>query len=79
MKSPTITGILLMTLLVGGGCVDREAEAKRAREEAEAKARAAAARKEMDTLPKTFQSRDIFKKNEPTPNPPPAPTEPEKK
>jgi hypothetical protein len=79
MKTPTITGVLLMTLMVAGGCTDREAEAKRAREEAEAKARADAARKEMNALPKAFPSRDYFKKNELTPNPAPAPANPDKK
>jgi len=55
-----------MPMLVAGGCADREAEAK---------ARAEAARKEMDALPKTFQTRDYFKKNEPTPSPAPAGSE----
>lgn len=54
---------VLLALLTA--CADREAEAERAREEAEAKARAEAARKEMDSVPKTFKSRDVFKKNEP--------------
>jgi hypothetical protein len=62
MKTPTMTGLLLMTVLVAGGCVDREAEARRVREEAEAKARAEAARKEMETLPKVFKNRDYLKK-----------------
>lgn len=53
-----------MTLMVAGGCTDREAEAKRAREEAEAKARAEAARKEMDALPKVFKNPDYLKKVE---------------
>lgn len=68
-----------MTLMVAGGCTDREAESKRAREDAEAKARAEAARKEMEALPKAFPPRDYFKKNEPTPNPAPAPAGSEKK
>lgn len=65
MKTLTITGVLLITLISGAGCVDREAEVKRAQEEAAAKARAEAARKEMDALPKAFQTPDYFKKNEP--------------
>jgi hypothetical protein len=60
---------LCLSLLLLGACTDREAEARRAKEEAEAKARAAAARKEMDALPKTFQSRDYFKKNTPPAKP----------
>lgn len=68
-----------MTLMVAGGCTDREAEAKRAREEAEAKARAEAARKEMEALPKAFPSRDYFKKNEPASNPASPPAGSEKK
>ena len=65
MKAPTFTGVLLIALMVTSGCVDREAEAKRAKEEADAKARAEAARKEMDALPKAFQTPDYYKKNEP--------------
>ncbi len=49
-----------MTMLVAGGCADREAEAK---------ARAEAARKEMDALPKTFETPDYYKKNEPEKKP----------
>jgi hypothetical protein len=55
--------LLLMVLLAS--CTDRDAELRKAKEEADAKARAEATRKEMDTLPKTFKSRDVFKKNEP--------------
>jgi len=69
MKAPTITGVLLMTVLIAGGCADREAEARRAREEAEAKARAEAARKEMETLPKVFKNRDYLKKVDDTVTP----------
>lgn len=70
-----MVGGVLLALLVTG-CTDREAEVRRAREEAEAKARAEAARKEMDALPKAFQTPDYFKKNpskktEPTPEPKP--------
>ena len=69
MKPQTFRAKLLVTAVIAGialsGCVDREAEAKRARQEAEAKARAEAARKEMDKLPKVFQTPDYFKKNEP--------------
>ncbi len=55
-----------MTVTFAGGCVDREAEVKRAQEAAAAKVRADAARKEMDALPKAFQTPDYFKKNDPT-------------
>jgi len=64
MKAPTITGVLLMAVLVASGCVDREAEARRVREEAEAKARAEAARKEMNALPKAFKNPEYLKKVE---------------
>jgi hypothetical protein len=56
--------ISLVALLVGG-CRDRDAEARKAKEDADAKARADAARKEMETAPKVFKSRDYFKQNEP--------------
>lgn len=61
-----------VAVLLAVGCSDREAEARKAREEAEAKARAEAARKEMDALPKAFQTPDYFKKNEPEKKDPPA-------
>ena len=74
MKTYVIVGILL-AILFGAGCSDREAEARRAREEAEAKARAEAARIEMEAMPKAFKSRDYFKKNEPEKKVEPAPAE----
>lgn len=77
MKTTLKIGAFATVLLVVG-CADREAEPRRAREDAEAKARAEAARKEMDALPKTFKSRDIFKKNEPTEKSVPAPEESKK-
>lgn len=58
-------------VLLSAGCTDRDAEARRAREDAEAKARAEATRKEMDALPKAFQTPDYFKKNEPAKKPDP--------
>jgi len=75
MKIPLVVGMMLMVLL-GSGCTDREAQARKVRVEAEAKARAEAARKEMDALPKAFKSRDYFKKNEPNKKPEPAPESP---
>ncbi len=65
MKTGTEIAVLFTSCVLLAGCTDRETEARKAKEEADAKARAEAARKEMDTLPKTFKSRDIFKKNEP--------------
>lgn len=69
MKTLFIIGISLTALLASSGCVDREADARKAREEAEAKAKAEAARKEMEALPKAFQTPDYFKKNEPEKKP----------
>ena len=46
------------------GCSKRDAEQDSQKAAAEAKARSEAARKEMDTLPKQFQSPDYFKKND---------------
>lgn len=71
MKTTLKIGALAAVILMVG-CADREAEARRAREDAEAKARAEAARKEMEALPKTFQTPDYFKKNEPEKNAPAA-------
>lgn len=75
------TKILLLAALTVSisACSDRRAEERRLKEEAEAKARSDAARKEMDTLPKAFKSRDIFKKNEASaPLPSPSPESPKK-
>ena len=72
MLTKTI-GILMLTILFAAGCTDREADERRIKEDADAKARAEAARKEMDTLPKAFQTPDYFKKNEPTKKPVSAP------
>lgn len=66
-----LTALGALSALLLTGCTDREAEARRAREEAEAKARAEAARKEMETVPATFKSRDYFRKNEPEKQPEP--------
>ncbi len=75
MKTTLKIGAFAAVILVVG-CADREAEARKAREDAEAKARAETARKEMEALPKTFKSRDIFKKNEPEAKSVPASEEP---
>lgn len=76
MKTRLLAGGLFILVLMSA-CTDREAEARRAKEEAEAKARAEAARKEMDALPKAFQTPDYFKKNKPDKKPV-APAEPSK-
>jgi hypothetical protein len=61
---------LILILIAGllnflSGCFDLEAHNRRAREEQEAKARAEAARKEMEILPKAFQTPDYFRVNQP--------------
>ena len=68
MKKSLIVGISI-TILLASGCRDRDEEIRKAKEDADAKARAGAARKEMEALPKTFKSRDYFKKNEPEKKP----------
>jgi hypothetical protein len=77
MKTRSTIFFSVAVLLAASGCTDREAQARKAKEDAEAKARAEAARKEMEAAPKTFQSRDYLKKNEPAKTPDPA--TPEKK
>lgn len=52
-------------LSVLSGCFDLEAHNRRERESLEAKARAEAARKEMEILPKAFQTPDYFRVNQP--------------
>lgn len=70
--------VITMLSAAVSGCSNREAELQRAKEEAENKARAEAAKNEMKTLPETFKTRDVFKKNE-TPTPQPIePAEPKK-
>ncbi len=60
-----LTLFLTALVAVAAGCTDKAKEAEKMRQDAAAKARADAAKKEMETLPKVFQTRDIFKKNEP--------------
>lgn len=67
MKS-NLTLISTLLLLALTACSDREAEVERARQATEAKARAEAAKKEMETLPKTFRNRDYLEKNKPVEN-----------
>ena len=52
-------------MLLSLGCSVHEAEAEKPKRDREAQARAEAARKEMEVLPKAFQTPDFFKKNEP--------------
>ena len=66
MKRFLLTPILAAVFFGIVGCTDRKAEAEKTQRDAEAKARADASRKEMEQLPKTFQTPDYFKKNEPT-------------
>ena len=61
--------VISLAISLAAGCKDREAEARKAKEDADAKARAEAARKEMEALPKAFQTPDYFKKNEPQKKP----------
>lgn len=58
--------LLLMIAVAASGCADKKAAEEKARQDADAKARADAARKEMETLPKVFQSR-YNKRLEPEP------------
>jgi hypothetical protein len=58
--------VLIAGLLsVLSGCYDLEAHNRRAREEQDAKARSEATRKEMEILPKAFQTPDYFRVNQP--------------
>jgi hypothetical protein len=77
MRKCSILTLVVTSIFLCPACSDQRA-AQKAKEDADAKARAEAARKEMDTLPKTFKSRDIFKKNEPEPEPPAKPAETKK-
>lgn len=49
--------LLLLIAATVSACADKKAAEEKARQDADAKARAEAARKEMETLPKVFQSR----------------------
>lgn len=56
---------LILFVATNSACTDNQREAEKAKADADAKARAEAAKKEMETLPKVFRSRNIFEKNEP--------------
>ena len=77
MKPLVMVGSMAVLIFVSA-CSDHKAEERRAKEDAEAKARAAAARKEMDALPKAFETPDYFKKNEPQKKPEATASDPKK-
>jgi hypothetical protein len=52
-------------MLLSLGCSVQDTGAERTKENREAQVRAEAVRKEMETLPKAFQTPDFFRKNEP--------------
>ena len=60
-----LTSVLIITSALLSGCTEKAATAQAAQENADAKARSEALKKEMETAPKVFSNRDIFKKNEP--------------
>ena len=62
---PHLSLILVFTVLTSVGCSEAKKETEKNQPDGAAKARADAAKKEMDTIPKVFRSRDIFEKNEP--------------
>lgn len=64
MKTILTFGLIIGTVL-NTGCSDKATKSQSAQEDTEAKARADALKKEMETAPKVFSNRDIFKKNEP--------------
>jgi hypothetical protein len=71
----TLTGAIMVVALAICGCSEKATATPNAKDEADNKARADALKKEMDTAPKVFVNRDIFKKNEPVPSAKPATTE----
>jgi len=74
MKAPNIV-ICAVLLSLMAGCIDPEAHSVKVNKAKNAKARAEAARKEMETLPKAFQTPDYFRLNPPaaTSDAPPSP------
>lgn len=59
-----LTAVLIITSTLLSGCTEKAATSKAAQESADAKARSEALKKEMETAPKVFSNRDVFKKNE---------------
>ena len=64
MKSRFIVCIAC-AMLLNCGCSLRDNAGETSKRDREARIRAEAARKEMEALPKAFQTPDFFKKNEP--------------
>jgi outer membrane murein-binding lipoprotein Lpp len=60
-----LTSVLVITSTLLSGCTEKATKINAAQESADAKARSDALKKEMETAPKVFSNRDIFKKNEP--------------
>lgn len=60
-----LNSLLLLAIAAFSGCSEKATAGQTAKEEADAKARSDALKKEMETAPKVFSNRDIFKKNEP--------------
>lgn len=60
-----LMSVLILSAALGTGCTEKATKSQTADEDAQAKARADALKKEMETAPKVFSNRDIFKKNEP--------------
>lgn len=73
-----LTSVLLTIAALATGCSEKATRTQTAEEDAQAKARAEALKKEMETAPKVFSNRDIFKKNEPA-KAPASPADSEKK
>lgn len=61
----TLTSVLITIAALATGCSEKTTKTQTAEEDAQAQARAEALKKEMETAPKVFSNRDIFKKNEP--------------
>jgi hypothetical protein len=60
-----LTSVLILTAALGTSCTEKATKSQTADDDVQAKARADALKKEMETAPKVFANRDIFKKNEP--------------
>lgn len=73
-----LMSVLIIAAALTTGCAEKATKTQTAEEDAQAKARADALKKEMETAPKVFSNRDIFKKNDPA-KAPTAPAEAEKK
>jgi hypothetical protein len=61
----TLKLLFLLTIAAFTGCSDQAKGNQIAKDQADAKTRSEALKKEMETAPKVFSNRDIFKKNEP--------------